>query len=274
MEFDIRSIVRARAKKPPRIVIHGEGKIGKSTFGAQAPNPVFLPIEDGLDHIDAAMFPRPTRLEHVWSAFSALASGGHDYKTLVIDSLDWLEPLIWRAVCEANNWATIEEPGYGKGYVAVTEVWRNVAAWIESLRASGIATIMIAHSTLRKIDQPDSDPYDRWEPKIHQKAWAIIAEMADLVLFGYRPVSVAVSRDQKGRPQRKIARASVLGESMVRCRPSGVAVAGARWPMPERLPLHFPTVAAHIPYYAEQYQSAAQDVESAEGDLLLESEDE
>ena len=44
-------------KKPPRIMLYGTEGIGKSTFAAQAPSPIFLPTEDGLGEIDCASFP-------------------------------------------------------------------------------------------------------------------------------------------------------------------------------------------------------------------------
>ena len=41
------SSTRARAK-PPRILVYGTEGIGKSTFGSQAPKPIFVQTEDGL----------------------------------------------------------------------------------------------------------------------------------------------------------------------------------------------------------------------------------
>src|SRR4029078_13367683 len=45
---------RGRTRRPPRLLVYGTPGIGKSTFGSQAPNPIFLPTEDGLDEIDCA----------------------------------------------------------------------------------------------------------------------------------------------------------------------------------------------------------------------------
>ena len=53
-------------------------------------------------------------------AVRALAAGGHDFKALVIDTLDHAEPLVWSHVCSAAKVDSIEAVGggFGKGYVA------------------------------------------------------------------------------------------------------------------------------------------------------------
>jgi len=49
----------------------------------------------------------------------------HDFATVVIDSVDWLEPLVWAKACRDNGWNSIEDAGYGKGYVAALNLWRQ-----------------------------------------------------------------------------------------------------------------------------------------------------
>jgi hypothetical protein len=53
-------VQRGRITRPPRVIIYGSEGIGKSTFGAEAPRPVFIPTEDGLDGIACARFPLAT----------------------------------------------------------------------------------------------------------------------------------------------------------------------------------------------------------------------
>ena len=36
-------------------------------------------------------------------ALAALYSEPHEFGTVVIDSVDWLEPLIWKRVCDDNK---------------------------------------------------------------------------------------------------------------------------------------------------------------------------
>ena len=51
-------IIKGRQRKPPRIVVYGQEGIGKSSFGASAPSPIFIPIEEGSLHLNVARFPR------------------------------------------------------------------------------------------------------------------------------------------------------------------------------------------------------------------------
>ena len=46
------SVKRSFNQAPPRIVMYGVGGVGKSTFAASAPNPIFIPVEDGISTLD------------------------------------------------------------------------------------------------------------------------------------------------------------------------------------------------------------------------------
>ncbi len=83
---------------PRRVMVYGVHGIGKSTFGAMAPDPIFIQTEDGLANLGAARFPLAESFEQVMASITALYTELHDYATVVIDSIDWLEQLIWKQV--------------------------------------------------------------------------------------------------------------------------------------------------------------------------------
>src|SRR6185437_16332195 len=99
----------SRNALPPRVVIHGQQKVGKSTFAAGAYKPIFLPLEDGLSGIETDSFPLLKSYAEVEQALGELRSQSHDFGTVVIDSTDWLEPLIWEHACKVNGWQSIEQ---------------------------------------------------------------------------------------------------------------------------------------------------------------------
>src|SRR5690606_24668212 len=115
MAISLASISKTtRNSLPPRVVVHGDGGVGKSTFAAGAYKPVFLPFEDGLSGLEVDAFPLLRSYQDAIDALASLASGDHDYGTAVVDSLDWFEPLVWEKVSKAAGKSSIEEIPYGK----------------------------------------------------------------------------------------------------------------------------------------------------------------
>ena len=174
---------------PPRLLVYGVEGVGKSSYAAGAPRPIFIPTEDGLSEIDCAAFPLAKSLPEVETYLSALASEPHDYQTVVIDSLDWLEQLIWDDLCRLSNATSIEkvDGGYGKGYIAALRFWRQIVDSLETLhKQRQMAVILIAHAKVERFEDPESSSYDRYTPRLHKHANAVVTEWADAVLFATR----------------------------------------------------------------------------------------
>ncbi len=176
---------------PDRILLVGVEGIGKSTFGACAPSPIFLASEDGIRHLDVASFPEPKSYQDALDAVATLTTNEHPYKTLVADTLDWLEPLVADAVCQRNGWDNPESPGYGKGWTAITAEWRVFLMALDRLReAKGMEIILLAHSTLRTVTNPSGPDYSRYEGKLNKGALALVKEWTDVNLFAIHDETV------------------------------------------------------------------------------------
>ena len=155
-----------------------------STWGAQSENPIFIQTEDGLGKIDCARFPLAEDYAQVITALSELYAEEHDYRTVVIDTLDWLERLIWADVCRKRGVENIEDIGYAKGYTFALSQWREVLDGLQALRNErGMMVILIAHCQIDKFQSPVADTYDRYAPRLHKHASAVVHEWADEVLF-------------------------------------------------------------------------------------------
>jgi hypothetical protein len=102
-----------------------------------------------------------------------------------------MEPLVWKHVCDANGWTSIEDPGYGKGYVAALEAWDDLIKAIEGLRNDrGMNVILIAHSQIRTFTDPHlNEAYDRYQLKLNEKASAKFREFVQSLLFATYQVS-------------------------------------------------------------------------------------
>ena len=227
MSFDLKSISKTRRVRAPKVVIVGTGKIGKTTFAAMAPNAIGILTEDGADAVDAQAFPLASSLAEVYAAIDTLINQEHEFQTLFIDSLDWLEPMVQDYVCKQNNWKNIEQPGFGKGYVAAAEEWRNLLSGLEVLRAAkGMGIILIAHDKIKRIEDPLTEGYDSHVLKLHDRAAALVSEWADVV--GYAGYRIFTSKTDAGFGNKE-TKATTTGERILHVEPHPAHCGGNRF---------------------------------------------
>ena len=140
----LQQVASGRSPAPRRVMLYGTHGIGKSTFASCAPKPVFIQTEDGLGEINCAKFPVTTTFDQAMQALSELYTEQHSYRTVVVDSLDWLERLIWAEVCRKRHVESIEDIGYAKGYVFAMTQWREFIDGLSALRSDkGLSLIHI-----------------------------------------------------------------------------------------------------------------------------------
>ena len=180
----LKQVCKGKEVRPRRLMIYGVHGVGKSTFGSMAPRPIFIQTEDGLGDIECDKFPLARNYDDVLTALGELFSQEHDYQTVVIDSLDWLEQLIWAEVCCKHSVESIEQIGYQKGYVFALAHWREVLDGLVALRNDrGMMSILIAHSHIERVPCLETEPYSRYQPRLHKHASALVQEWCDDVLF-------------------------------------------------------------------------------------------
>lgn len=234
----LKSITRGRAPAPPRIVLYGMEGIGKSTFAANFPNPIFVQTEDGLGQIDCARFPLSKRADDAWNYLFALATESNDYQTVVVDSLDWLERLIWDAVCLENKVDSIEKIGYGKGYVMALTHWRKFIDVFSELHRQGKIVLLLAHAVAEDYADPEVNGLKRFTPRLHKTARSLFAEYADLVLLATRQFGAANGEQNNPR--------------IVRTEATPFQVAKSRYAIPAELPLDANAVLTAIKQAVQQ----------------------
>lgn len=249
MSFNLAAIQRGPKITPPRLVIYGPHGIGKTTLLSEAPNPILLATEDGQGKLDIPHFPELARsYAHVMDAIGSLLQGEHEFQTLGIDSLDWLEPIIWAETCLRNNWNDIEQPGFGKGYLAADEVWRELFQSLVMLRdRKGMQVMLLAHAQIKPFNDPNHEPYDRYSIKLQARASAIVQEWADAVFFAnYKSY---IQKDKKG-PDKVIARGVGLGERVLYTEERPTHLAKNRYSLPPEIPMpkgkSYATLASHL----------------------------
>ena len=144
---------------------------------ATPPNRSSSPPRTGSATSTSRASPSRRASQDVLDAVRTLTTEPHEYETLVIDTIDWVEPLIHDAVCQANGWKSIEDPGYGRGHAVALVEWRKLLAALDRLRAErGMEIILLAHTTIRTFANPAGSNYDRYELKLQRSAAALVKE--------------------------------------------------------------------------------------------------
>jgi len=223
---------------PRRGMIHGVQGVGKSSWAASSDHPVFVQTEDGLGEIACAKFPVARSFADVMAALTELYTASHDFRTVAIDSLDWLERLIWQEVCTRKNVKNIEDIGFQKGYVFALDEWRQFIEALDALRRDkGMAIILIAHTKIEKFQTPEDSAFDRFSPRLHKLAAAVVMEWSDEVFFA----TYSTTSDPK-----KVK--NVAPERIIRTAEGPTHVAKNRLNMPPELPLDWRA----YEYFAQQ----------------------
>ena len=181
---------------PNRYILHGLEKTGKTSFAAYTPKPIFIETsgETGLETlIDAKQLPATKHFPeiHKWelmtSALEILIKEDHDYRTLVVDTLNGAERLCHEFVCRRDfngDWGERGFAGYGRGFEVSLAEWRRFLALIDVMRARKKMSIMaLCHTRVTPFANPEGSDYDRYTPDMHKKTWGLSHKWADVVLF-------------------------------------------------------------------------------------------
>lgn len=239
MALSLENLVRKSSDKPPRIVIYGRGKMGKTTLAAEFPNPIFIQTEEGEGNLEITTFAdEPLRkYSEIEEAIGLLLVGDHSFKTVVVDSLTQMEPLIWAETIRRHNLTNIEtdidgKSLYGRGYLYADAVWRHILDGLNALRDRGMTIVMIGHEDVKKVDDPERDDYLRYFLRLNKRSDALIREWADVVGF----LNMVVTTDKKKTGfGAETVKAKGSGQRQLNLAPRPTFEAGNRYDMPAQI---------------------------------------
>lgn len=246
--IDLKNISKNQPRKPI-MVLHGPEGIGKTTFAYMSPGNIFLPTEDGpgdlpINNVFGDDKPKAESFDDVLEALKALFTQEHSYQTLVVDSLDALEKLIWAATCERNNETTIEKigGGFGKGYIEADKEWKQFWDGIAALRnKKNMSAICIAHSQIITINDPTQPSYEKYTLNLNKRAISICTDTPDIVGFAHWRV---YTTKEKGEDR---YRATTSGERILGLTPKPYRVAKNRYHMADEVELLYPKFVEALP---------------------------
>lgn len=174
------NLIEKKANLPPVIVLYGDAGAGKSTLGTTFPSPIFLDLDNGLRAFDVPSIPIDTA-EKLEEAVSALETEEHEFKTVVVDTIDEVEAVYTSVVLKELKVASLLNTKWGEGYTKRSEKVNAIFDRIVALRQKGIIPVFLAHSQIITISTPEAPDYNFRTLKLQKAASAHVVEKADLV---------------------------------------------------------------------------------------------
>ena len=222
---------------PPRMTLHGEEKIGKSTFAASAPDPVFIQTEPGLNQIGPKRFPLATTFAMVVQQIERVLTAKHNRQTLVIDTVDWLERLIVAQILAETGAKTLSKAygGFGVGQDKATSMMR----WLVTEKLSKIwmarkmGIIFVCHTKTERVEVGGQPAYQRSSPRLHKDICSILTDWCDVIGF----VDMNINFDDDG--ERKVVTTGGNKRKLVVRKDLPSCLAGNRYGITKDLPLNW-----------------------------------
>lgn len=215
MAISLSRLKSTKRSDPPIVVLYGVDGIGKTSLAAEFPNPIYLATEGERPPSDVEMATPEDEngeqkliesWEDIESVFQELLTAEHDFKTVIIDSLDGLAPFVEGVTAARIGAASVDDnskgspAAFGNGYKESTVEWTHFMSGCEALSHAGIGVVLIAHNTIRNFKSPTTDPYDTYDIALNKLAAPVVRAKSDVVAFLNRRVSIKekeVSRDKK-----------------------------------------------------------------------------
>jgi GTPase SAR1 family protein len=247
-------VIKGKISCAKRFVIYGPEGVGKSSLAADSPAPIFFDVDDGSSGIDVPRYKFrddaggyvPLTYEEVLSAIEDLTNNPHTYQTLVIDTADRLESLLWRYVVQHEsgrksamnkggiNFESVLDLGYGNGFALAVEEWRRLAKKLDELRTKrNMAIVVLAHAQIRTFKNPLGEDYDQYTLRVNEKAGAYLREWADVTGFAcYEETSGKLKGDEEGR-----AKGYSTGRRLLKLAKTATYFAKTRLALPDQVEL-------------------------------------
>lgn len=190
--FKGREISTGKKMSPLKAIIYGDNGIGKTTFAASAKNPIIIDLEGNCNHIEAPK-QRIKSLDELEELLNALLAQDHDYKTLVIDSLDSLEILISEKI--SNN-HTSQELSFGKSAAIWTRYIKDLITKLEKLTdLKGMNILFTAHWKVKTANNPMTEQYDRYDLRITEVMRTGFCNWVQCILLAIKEVILEEKKD-------------------------------------------------------------------------------
>lgn len=178
-------ITTGKQVQPVKGIVYGVEGIGKTTWAAKWPKPLFIDVENGSWQLDVSRVVPETFAEFK-NVINQIAEDNQGFQTLVIDSVDWLETMMIKHICMEAGINSIEkyEKGYGKGWSKLAEDWAHLLDQLDRIRLQKRMNILlVAHSRIKRYEPADDSGHDRYTLTLAEKSADVVKKWSDLTLF-------------------------------------------------------------------------------------------
>ena len=178
------NIVTGKQQRAQRVCFYGVESVGKTTLAAQTQDPVFLDVENGTAHLDVPRVSVKNWGELIDAVRELATPQYHQFKTVVLDSIDWAERLCIEDLKAEKKIKSLEEIPYGKGFTMASERMARFLNELDRLIDVGTHVVLIGHAQVKRVEPPDQvQAYDRYELKLLKQTGPLVKEWVDHLFF-------------------------------------------------------------------------------------------
>jgi len=240
MAIDLKKLKKEK-DHPPRICLHGSMGCGKSMTATCAPVPMWLNLEKSVLARDLGIGNQtPSSYPEVMEYLTALLTQEHEFKSIIIDTLDRLEKMITDYVCEVNGYENISKTPWGEGLTARTKEWLKFFNLLDRLNTEkGMIVIVVCHSVIVDIEDPVLPKYGKHTLNLYKRDAPYVTGWVDLV--GYCMIKTFTTTDG----ERNLAITD--NEHIICCQPKPAYDAKTRYEdIPDEIPMDWGILLKYI----------------------------
>ena len=177
-------IISGPVSRAQKVCVYGPEGVGKTSFAAQFPKPLFLDLERGSCAYNVErVYPKTAaQMEEV---LDWVLTGNSGYLTVVFDSYDSLWHLYAEKVVAEKKFKNIEDTPYAVGLKMVADLLaRLLVGRVERLIDAGVNVVVLAHTVVKNFnDVQHGVSYDRYLLRVQPQAAGLLVKQMDSVLF-------------------------------------------------------------------------------------------
>ena len=185
-------IIKKATPTAPKLLLYGMSGVGKSTLASKLEKPLFLDLEGGLNYIDVD---RTETIQGYDEFFENLVEIGRNleaykkYKTIVIDSADWLVRLATEKAAgidmkHLDSTLNRAGGGYGNGkQMLENEIRTHLLPFLSRLNLLGFGICFVAHTEQKILLDGDGNKIETITPKIDVNTMNVFVEWCDFVYY-------------------------------------------------------------------------------------------